>query len=397
MPEGWVSTPIRQFLTPVRRKAIIDPDAEYKLVTLPVRGVGARLRTVVRGNQLGTAKYQVKTGDLMISKIDARKGSNSLLPKELDDAVVTGDFLSYEVDQTQASLEFLDTIVRSPVFAGICDTVSSGTTNRVRLDVKAFEALLIDLPPLAVQKRISDIMRRVDDVFRAATDEVQAARVFLSRLRESLYAGGADWDSHRLRDKLVRVSRPIEVDITQEYAEIGLRSHGRGAFLKEPVSGDSLGKKRVFSVEPGDLCFNIVFAWEGAVAVLGDEVAGRIASHRFPTFRGVDDWTVAWFDEFFRTERGLQMLVDYSPGGAGRNKTLALSRMLDEEVALPGDDRARLTVSTLSTARLQVSAAEQYASGIAELRLNLLELLLSGEHEIPADYDRVMGLERIAS
>lgn len=397
MPEGWVSTPLRQFLTPVRRKVTIDPNADYKLVTLPVRGVGARLRTVVRGSQLGTAKYQVKTGDLMISKIDARKGSNSLLPKELDDAIVTGDFLSYEVDQSKASLEFLDTIVRSPVFASICDTVSSGTTNRVRLDVKAFEALPIDLPPLDVQKRISDIMRRIDDVLRAATEEVEASRVLLSRLRESLYAVEADWGSHRLRDKLVRVSRPIEVDASREYAEIGLRSHGRGAFLKEPVSGESLGKKRVFSVEPGDLCFNIVFAWEGAVAVLGSEVAGRIASHRFPTFRGVDDWSVDWFDEFFKTERGLQMLVDYSPGGAGRNKTLALSRMLDEEVPLPGDDHARLTVRTLSTARLQVLMAENYASRVAELRLALLELLLSGEHVIPADYDRVMGLETVSS
>ena len=108
MRDGWREFEFSEFLTPVRRKAEIDPLAHYKMVTLPLYGRGARLRKIVKGAELGSSKFEVRTGDLMISKIDARKGSNSLLPESLDGAVVTGDFLSYKVDEDLVTLDFFD-------------------------------------------------------------------------------------------------------------------------------------------------------------------------------------------------------------------------------------------------------------------------------------------------
>ena len=180
------------------------------------------------------------------------------------------------------------------------------------------------------------------------------------------------------------------VDLSAEYSEIGLRSHGRGAFLKQPVTGTSLGKKRVFQVQPGDLCFNIVFAWEGAVAVLGHEVAGRIASHRFPTFKGTDDWVVTWFNEFFMTRRGRQLLVDYSPGGAGRNKTLAISKLLDETIPMPAEREARMAIALLSEASAHHLSAHENSQALRALSGNLQNVLLSGEHTIPERYSRLI-------
>ncbi len=39
-----------------------------------------------------------------------------------------------------------------------------------------------------------------------------------------------------------------------------------------------------FAIEPGDLLFSNVFAWEGAVALAGDAESGLIGSHRFMTY-----------------------------------------------------------------------------------------------------------------
>src|SRR5437867_12938542 len=93
------------------------------------------------------------------------------------------------------------------------------------------------------------------------------------------------WPRVRLGDVLDYVSRPLRVVPNEEYREIGIRSHGKGIFHKQRVSGSALGSKRVFFVEPGDFILNIVFAWEGAVAVVSEGEAGMIGSHRFPTFR----------------------------------------------------------------------------------------------------------------
>ena len=94
-----------------------------------------------------------------------------------------------------------------------------------------------------------------------------------------------EWTAARLRWLMQKVVRPVDVDPGDYYREIGIRSWGRGIFYKEQVLGAHLEDKKVFYVAPGDFVLNIVFAWEGAVAVVSEFEAGMVASHRFPTFR----------------------------------------------------------------------------------------------------------------
>ena len=97
-----------------------------------------------------------------------------------------------------------------------------------------------------------------------------------------------------------------------------------------------VGTKRLFRVLPGDLVFNIVFAWEGAVAVARPEDEGRVGSHRFLTCVPVDGEALAeflWF--YFLTGEGLTALGEASPGGAGRNRTLGLHALAGIEVPVP--------------------------------------------------------------
>ena len=43
-----------------------------------------------------------------------------------------------------------------------------------------------------------------------------------------------DWDVHMLGECLSRVERPVEVKPNELYTQIGIRSHGKGIFYKEP-------------------------------------------------------------------------------------------------------------------------------------------------------------------
>ncbi len=140
----------------------------------------------------------------------------------------------------------------------------------------------------------------------------------------------------RLEHLVDEASRPVRPIPDQEYVEIGVRSHGRGVFLKPAVFGSDLGNKAVFEVHPQELVFNIVFAWEGAVALTGDEVIGCIASHRFPTYKAREDEVdLRYLKYFFQTPRGLFLLGDNSPGAAGRNRTLNRRRLLKECIPVP--------------------------------------------------------------
>jgi len=132
------------------------------------------------------------------------------------------------------------------------------------------------------------------------------------------------------------VRRPVSVDGIGSYPELGIRSFGKGTFHKPVLSGIEVGDKRIFRIEPGDLLFSNVFAWEGAIAVAKTADAGRYGSHRYITCVPKPDVATSrflWF--YFLTQEGLEQIRSASPGGAGRNRTLGLAALEHIQVPIP--------------------------------------------------------------
>lgn len=132
-----------------------------------------------------------------------------------------------------------------------------------------------------------------------------------------------EWEEKKTREIIERVSVPVEVEKEKLYQQIGIRSHGKGIFYKDFVTGEELGNKRVFWLQENVFIVNIVFAWEQAVARTTSKELGMIASHRFPMYKSIKGITYLDFIlYFFYTKKGKHFLGLASPGGAGRNKTL---------------------------------------------------------------------------
>lgn len=189
----------------------------------------------------------------------------------------------------------------------------------------------------------------------------------------------------RLGDVLHFTRRPVRVETGAAYREIGIRSHGRGIFHKSPVTGAEIGSKKVFYIEPGDFVLNIVFAWEGAVAVAGDSEAGMVGSHRFPTFRpDPTRLAVQYLLYLFQTELGRSLLDRVSPGGAGRNRTLNVGAFLNQSVPLPPLLDQRRVVERIEELSTQIQDARtlrrQTAIDVDALRSSALHVQLQGVH-----------------
>lgn len=139
---------------------------------------------------------------------------------------------------------------------------------------------------------------------------------------------------YTLKDVLQRVSIPVNVEENKLYYQIGIRSHSKGIFHKEAETGKQIGNKRIFWIEPNCLILNIVFAWEQAVAKTSEKEVGMVASHRFPMYKVLNN-SLDYIVDFFKTEKGKQLLQMASPGGAGRNKTLNQDFFLNSKIYLP--------------------------------------------------------------
>ena len=132
-----------------------------------------------------------------------------------------------------------------------------------------------------------------------------------------------EWRTVSIGDILERQAVPINVDGNELYREIGIRSHGKGLFHKDPVTGEELGNKSVFEIIPDCLVLNIVFAWERAVAKTTSNEIGMIASHRFPMYKPKEGvLNLDYIVRYLITDKGKRLLELASPGGAGRNRTL---------------------------------------------------------------------------
>lgn len=144
------------------------------------------------------------------------------------------------------------------------------------------------------------------------------------------------WKEKKIAEIFERVVTPVDVDKKETYQELGIRSHGKGIFHKEPKLGAKIGSKRVFWVKENTFIVNIVFAWEQAIAKTTEKEVGLIASHRFPIYDPIENvLDLDFILEFFLRKKGKHILKLASPGGAGRNKTLGQKVFADTEIIIP--------------------------------------------------------------
>lgn len=133
----------------------IDDKTLYKQITLKTNGGGAVLRDEKLGKDIGTKKqYLAKEGQFIMSKIDARNGAFGVVSNELNNAIVTGDFPLFDVDEKKINPVYLFLLSSTQPFVKYAQSCSRGTTNRQRIDIDAFLSLQIPLPSLEEQNKI---------------------------------------------------------------------------------------------------------------------------------------------------------------------------------------------------------------------------------------------------
>jgi len=375
LPDGWewrtlgdVASISAGTTAPQEEKYFVE--GRYPFVR--AKDVGRCGRTA---NLVATADW---VNDLAINKKrlkHARKGA-ILFPKS-GASILTGSRAKLGVEAYVVShLAIADgdpTIVDdSWLFHWLCTAdmvaLAQSESGYPSLRLSDVQTLEIPVPPIPEQKRL---VARIE----AQTSRVEAVRKAQHELVHEMHSvlvgfyaeitAAAEWKP--LSEVAPQARRPVTVQAGQSYPELGIRSFGKGTFHKPAISAEQLGSKRLYHIHPGDLIFNNVFAWEGAVAVVKPEDVGRVGSHRFITCVPKPGVTTTPFLYFhFTTEQGLHDLGDASPGGAGRNRTLGLKNLAAIRVPVPSHGKqvvfTRLWNKIETTRRLQAELKADLAA-----------------------------------
>ncbi|PHK93874.1 restriction endonuclease subunit S [Pseudoroseomonas rhizosphaerae] len=340
MPE-WPMVALEDVLRRHNHWIELDPEAEYRQVTVRLWGKGVALRGVCRGADIAAREQvQVQAGQFIMSRIDARHGAFGLVPHELDGAVVSGDFPCFDVDTGRLLPGFLFWLSRTEPFIALCRGASEGSTNRVRLKEDRFLASRIPLPSLDEQRRIVARLNAVDARLKTRIESAERQEAELAAMLRNAFVRITAGSPRAPMAKVAPlVRRPVTIEPGATYEEIGARAFGRGLFAKPDVRGESLTWQKLFWIEEGDLVISNIKAWEGAFAVAEYVHHGKVASHRYLTC--VADRTrllpsVLCF--YLQSPEGLGQVQAASPGSADRNRTLAQDRLKAIEVPVPSLD-----------------------------------------------------------
>ncbi|MDB5277951.1 MAG: hypothetical protein JWR61_2906 [Ferruginibacter sp.] len=260
------------------------------------------------------------------------------------------------------------------------------SSDHKRYWISEYQFLTIPCPPFKEQELIAKALNTWDiaiNLCKTILAELQRRKEWL--LFELLFNNQKYFKSNEIKSlpvsKLLRrIKRPLTPNPLELYTQIGIRSHTKGIFYKEAVTGASLGNKSVFYIEPDCFILNIVFAWEHAIAKTSVREVGMIASHRFPMYKAIEgELDLNYLLHFFKSKKGKDLLRLASPGGAGRNKTLGQSEFLKLQIRVPGIDEQKKIAACLDKVDEEILLYEKKFSELKNQRKGLMQQLLTAK------------------
>jgi restriction endonuclease S subunit len=177
---------VNQFLHRKKDKVNINPDNEYSLVTVKMHHKGVVLREKKKGSLLGSSMYRISKGQFILSGIDARNGAFGIVPEELEGAIITNDFWTFEVDENVVKRDFFYWLTNTPLFLDVCQKSSKGETQRIRLQSDLFFNFEFHFPPLEKQAEFLGTFQKIDSTLTALGQEQENQTTYLSQLRQAI-------------------------------------------------------------------------------------------------------------------------------------------------------------------------------------------------------------------
>lgn len=165
----------------------IEDNTQYKRVTIRTKHQGVSVRDFEIGSKIGTKKqFILKSGQFVLSKIDAMYGAFGIAPDEVDGAIITGNFWAYDYKENMVSIEWLNHFTNSPDFYDLCRRASTGITHRKYLDEDFFLSYEVNLPDIDEQNNLVVAIDCIRDKIGSLETELIYQLTQLEKLNQAI-------------------------------------------------------------------------------------------------------------------------------------------------------------------------------------------------------------------
>ena len=421
LPEEWQVVRLGEVASLVAKKSreIRINDCEtYRLVTVKLYAKGVVLRSVTRGDKIGTKiLYKVEEGDFVFSKIDLRNGAWGFVPLELAGALVSGDFPIIRIDQTAVWQDYLTYYLSQPYTWEPFRAVSVGTTGRRRARPDAVMTLPIPLPPLPEQRAIAHVLRTVQRAKEATEGVIAALKELKKSLMQHLFTYGpvpvgaknfspqqeseigplpAHWRVVRLGE-VVEKTKQIDprkkpewffkyVDVSSVDNELlRITSYQNFAGKEAP----SRARKQI---DAGDVLFATVRPYLKRIAIVPPELDGHICSTAFCVLRAKNEIDACYLFFAVAHEPFVQRVAEHQRGSS--YPAVTDQDVLREVIPFPPLDEQREIARILQAVDAKIAAEQARREALEGLFKTLLQELMSGKRRVGFTTENTEDTER---
>lgn len=388
---AWPKRKIGDVLTRVKDDIQIDDFTTYGRITIRMAGKGVALRDRVIGSEIGTKRqFVARTGQFVLSKIDARNGAFGVLPDDCDNAIVTGNFWVFDVDHSQLDSQFFNYLSKSPEFVAACVAASDGTTNRRYLQEDAFLDMAVPIPDLCTQQALVARLDALAEKTRQVEAHLDAVERDALRLLVTMATRcdvsdeqrlALGWNPGTISDIAALALSPEAVSANRSYPNVGILSYARGVFGKAPIDGAITSARTLYRIRAGQFIYSRLFAFEGAYALVPEEFDDCYVSNEFPTFDAKTDLPSAKFlMTLFMTEADWHELRASTKGVGDRRLRIQPENILTRQIWIPPENELE-RIDALFDRYFELKAKHTaIREANAALLPATLERVFTGEH-----------------
>ena len=153
----------------------IEDTIEYKRVRVRLYDNGVELRDKVKGEEIGTKRQiRVSKGQFIVAKIGASSGGIGIVPDLLDKAIVTPDFLTYNID-ARIRPDYLGLLLSTHVFRDYLEELNMGSVIK-RLNEDLFLNIEIPLPSLEEQEALCQKIVNLKRILEQTVSELASEK-----------------------------------------------------------------------------------------------------------------------------------------------------------------------------------------------------------------------------
>ncbi|TQS41824.1 hypothetical protein [Cryptosporangium phraense] len=185
----WVRAPLSRFLALSVRTVAVDPGQDYATVGVLNKGRGLLYREPISGRSTSYKNLnRIGPGLLIYSRLKAFEGAIAVTPNDLPESFASQEFPTFAFTP-EADPDFFRILITTSEMWSALQSMSKGMGGRrERVKASDFLSIVMNIPPISLQKRIVGVIGAVDDHIAALDREETAADSAASAMAESMLA-----------------------------------------------------------------------------------------------------------------------------------------------------------------------------------------------------------------